>query len=193
MRGVKFEDLVAILDFLYRGEANVNQENLDTFLAIAGELKLKGLTGEGETKEDDIKRSVPYEREILYPIEPTLHRKVLPVTERGVLFERPFSLVKATANVESDQLNEQINSMMDSTENFITRKSGKRRKAFICKMCGKEGEDTDMRRHIETYHLTNVSHSCDICGKESRSKNGLRRHTYTAHNNKTCVSGPEMV
>ena len=42
MRGVKSEDLLAIVDFLYCGEANVFQENLDSFLAIAEELKLKG-------------------------------------------------------------------------------------------------------------------------------------------------------
>ena len=41
MRGVKFEDLLAIVDFLYCGEANVFQENLDSFLAIAEELQLK--------------------------------------------------------------------------------------------------------------------------------------------------------
>merc|ERR1719222_341329 len=38
MRGMKSEDLVAIVDFLYSGEANVFQENLDSFLAIAEEL-----------------------------------------------------------------------------------------------------------------------------------------------------------
>ena len=41
MRGVKFEDLLAIVDYLYCGEANVFQENLDSFLAIAEELQLK--------------------------------------------------------------------------------------------------------------------------------------------------------
>ena len=45
MRGVKCEDLLAIIDFLYRGEANVCQENLDSFLAIAVDLQLKGLMG----------------------------------------------------------------------------------------------------------------------------------------------------
>ena len=44
MRGLKSEDLSAIIDFLYCGEANVLQENLDTFLALGlEELKLKGL------------------------------------------------------------------------------------------------------------------------------------------------------
>ena len=53
MRGVKSADLRAIVDFLYQGEANVFQGDLDSFLAIAQELKLKGLTGkEGETESD---------------------------------------------------------------------------------------------------------------------------------------------
>ena len=45
LRGVKYEDLSAIVDFLYCGEANVLQENLDSFLSIAEELQLKGLMG----------------------------------------------------------------------------------------------------------------------------------------------------
>ena len=43
MRGVKFDDLSAIVDFLYRGEANVYQESLDSFLAISEELQLRCL------------------------------------------------------------------------------------------------------------------------------------------------------
>ena len=48
MRGMRSEDLVSIMDFLYYGETNVNEENLNNFLVIAEELKLKGL---GESKE----------------------------------------------------------------------------------------------------------------------------------------------
>ena len=51
MRGVKSEDLSAILDFLYSGEANVNQENLESFLAIAEELKLQGLMATNQAAE----------------------------------------------------------------------------------------------------------------------------------------------
>ena len=35
MRGIKSDDLLAIVDFLYSGEANVYQENLDSFLTIS--------------------------------------------------------------------------------------------------------------------------------------------------------------
>ena len=52
MRGIKSEDLGAIIDFLYCGEANICQENLDSFIAIAEELKLKGLMGQADAGED---------------------------------------------------------------------------------------------------------------------------------------------
>ena len=54
MRGLKFDDLLAILDFLYRGEANVVQENLDSFLVIAEELKLRGLMGKTDERAQDL-------------------------------------------------------------------------------------------------------------------------------------------
>ena len=45
LKGFQSKDFVSILDFLYCGEANVYQEDLDSFLAIAEEFQLKGLTG----------------------------------------------------------------------------------------------------------------------------------------------------
>ena len=88
-------------------------------------------------------------------------------------FERTLSLVESA---DAGQLDEQTKLMMDSTENYITMKSGARSRAFSCKVCGKEARDLDIRRHIEANHLSNVSHSCDICGKTSRTREGLRQH-----------------
>merc|ERR1712071_576049 len=44
LKGVKYIDLVSVLNFMYHGEVNVAQEELNSFLAIAEELKVKGLT-----------------------------------------------------------------------------------------------------------------------------------------------------
>jgi len=44
LKGVKFSDLQAILNFIYQGEVNVAQEDLNSFLMVAEELKIKGLT-----------------------------------------------------------------------------------------------------------------------------------------------------
>ena len=53
MRGMTFEDLMAIVDFCYYGEAKVFQENLDSFLTIAEELQLKAWTRKTNEKVED--------------------------------------------------------------------------------------------------------------------------------------------
>ena len=44
LKGVKYQHLLAILDFMYHGEVTVAQEDLNSFFAVAEELKVKGLT-----------------------------------------------------------------------------------------------------------------------------------------------------
>ena len=46
MRKIKHEHILSVLDFIYHGVVNVFQDDLDSFLAIAEELQLKGLTAE---------------------------------------------------------------------------------------------------------------------------------------------------
>ena len=71
MRGVKFDELSAIVDFLYRGEANVVQDNLESFLAIAEELQLRGLMGRTDERVEDTNA------------EGNLHSKLLPAANSG--------------------------------------------------------------------------------------------------------------
>ncbi|XP_059089218.1 zinc finger and BTB domain-containing protein 45-like isoform X3 [Tigriopus californicus] len=44
LRGVSYEDLKHIIDFMYYGEVNVAQDDLQAFLQVAEDLKVKGLT-----------------------------------------------------------------------------------------------------------------------------------------------------
>ena len=43
LRGISHNILTSVVDFIYRGEARVQQDDLEEFLAIAKELDLKGL------------------------------------------------------------------------------------------------------------------------------------------------------
>jgi len=44
LTGVKFSNLLAILDFIYTGETEVAENNLESLLSTASKLKIKGLT-----------------------------------------------------------------------------------------------------------------------------------------------------
>ena len=57
LKGVKLTELHAVLNFMYQGEVNVAQEELNSFLTVAEELRVKGLTQ--NTQETPKQRSPP--------------------------------------------------------------------------------------------------------------------------------------
>jgi len=44
LKGVKYKELLSVLNFMYMGEVNVAQEELNSFLSVAEDLRVKGLT-----------------------------------------------------------------------------------------------------------------------------------------------------
>jgi len=61
LKGVKYTDIQAVLNFMYHGEVNVAQEELNSFLAVAEDLRVKGLTqnkSEMETTSQNIKTPI---------------------------------------------------------------------------------------------------------------------------------------
>ena len=78
---------------------------------------------------------------------------------------------------ELQQLDDQIKTMMEVAATHFVTIQGNKQRNWRCKVCGKEAKKTNIIGHIEVHHITsNVVHSCDICGKVSRSRGGLRRH-----------------
>jgi hypothetical protein len=53
MRGLKGSDLTNVVDFLYNGEVNIYQDDLEYFLQLAEELQLKGLVNSSDAQMKD--------------------------------------------------------------------------------------------------------------------------------------------
>ena len=49
LRDVRFHEMKALLEFMYRGEVSVDQENLSSLLKVAEGLKIKGLADVNDT------------------------------------------------------------------------------------------------------------------------------------------------
>ena len=185
MRGVKSEDLVAILDFLYHGEANIYQENLDTFLAIAEELKLNGLTGGTEdihtpVPKQNIKRESKKEHngsEQICKDKPQTQDEEFFV-EKSEYVEKSVVLADPKVTVALQDLDEKIFSLMSKgNANF----PGAKERVSICNVCGKKGNCRNIKDHIEANHIDGVSHSCSSCEKTFRSRPSLRVHKSVQH------------
>ena len=185
--GFKSENLMSILDFLYFGEADVHQKNLDSFLAIAGQLKLKGLTG--LTTIDLVEQ-----QEKCANSKPVLKTRERPTTSyntnvQNIEGAEEAPNVRAISNQFSGNLqalDEKVKSMMGRSQKTIQkgkRENGKPKliKAFTCKVCGKEGHGKDIKSHIEANHLEGISIPCDYCDKVSSSRHGLRIHRSKFH------------
>ena len=181
MRGLKFDDLLAILDFLYRGEANVVQENLDSFLAIAEELKLRGLIGETDERAEDVDTE-KYLQPKLAPSGNNEPKLTKTHNKKGAL-DRKISKPEdnktiALANFQSadlDQLEEMVKSMMEKSENKYANPKVNLI-ADRCKVCGKEGRGSAIKDHIEANHIEGIVIPCNLCDKTFRSRNSLRQH-----------------
>ena len=183
LRGIKSVDLVAIVDFLYCGEANVYQENVDSFLAIAEELQLKGFLGQNndqnttpsfgtmETKvEPYISSWAKYlETDSVKPIKSFVKE------QKSTTEINTCKIVAQNHLVSGDlqELDEKVKSLMRKGENQIPN-GGQTTK--VCKVCGKEGYATNIRDHIELNHLDGVAIPCKNCGNTFRSRCSLRKH-----------------
>ena len=134
--------VVSILDFIYYGEVNVYQEDLNKFLDLATDLELKGLFG-----------SSMYE----LTVDVRQHDSMIetsPVTALNLTTYlsntiEEYSEQTDNANIKtnqkhvtvSDNVAEQIKSMMDKIGGLWT-----------CAVCGVRKKDKGhMREHIETH------------------------------------------
>ena len=194
MRGMKSEDLVAVVDFLYNGEASIYQESIDNFLTIAKELQLKGLQGKEINDEENFPKH-PKSAEQKHQSDNSIYPPILTDSvhdgpeplHNSLLVEktepaRAVAMVNAIFNGDIQKLDEKIKSMM--TKGKTMRKDGKQRNT-ACSVCGKEGQSIPIREHIEKYHIGGLEVPCSLCGKIFKARESLRKHKSFVHSQET--------
>ena len=193
MRGINSNLLVTILDFLYHGEANVLQDDLDSFLALAEEFQLRGLTGNSQSdteQQKEVQKNNQYSLKREFG-QQYIHQNEQPIPNPNYEIQysegkndKRVALANSRTSVELHDLDEQIRSMI--TKSDISAGPGK---GFLatCNVCGKQRPYKHMSSHVEANHITGVSHSCDICGMTSRSRDALSHHKLRNHKNDTSL------
>ena len=185
LKGFKSKDFASILDFLYFGAANIYQEDLDSFIAIAEEIKikLKGLTEQtsNELLEDQ------KEPKMCIEMSPSNIDKTEQIPDNALMKSSRTVAIPNNSGGNLQALDEKVKSMMEKGQKMIhtgeknMNGTPMQRTSSICRVCGKEGLSKHIRNHIEANHLEGISISCDHCDKTFSSRNGLATHKSRTH------------
>ena len=167
MRGVQSEDLKAIIEFLYSGETYICEESLDSFLSIAEELKVRGLVGTFNNRKEEKEKEA-----MLTDDKEQIGEKF--VVANHVIEDKSLALSSSDESYDSlEKLEEKLKTFMIKSENLLANKS---QRATICKLCGKEGMISDIKKHIEANHLEGINLPCNHCERVFKSSRTLKDH-----------------
>ena len=181
--GVSSAELQCVLDYIYQGEVQIYQEQLDRFLVVAQRLKLEGLNSPDDEQERKIKNeTAEYHRHQFrnnYQPEATA-TEVVDIenfkSETSVSKRRPrqssLMLNENFTELNTEEINEKI-------EEYLVRAEDG---SYSCEVCGKAGvfKKSDMKKHVET-HMDGLSFPCQSCDKTFRSRNSLSIHNTRYH------------
>ena len=169
MRGIKSTDLVAIVDFIYLGEANIFQEQLDIFLTLAEELELKGLNGSSEEAATDYtKGSFAGDYQRVPDVGIQRNRNV----GTSVKFEdNKNTFDKALMPIRTKEKRSIV--VNPDTMATIESMTQKRADGYACTNCDYTSKKKDhMREHVEK-HIDGVEYPCNVCNRVYRSSHAF--------------------
>ena len=181
MRGVKSNDLVAVVDFIYKGEANIFQEQLENFLALAEELELKGLRG---SSEEGVNKEEPEHAKEYF--DHGRSRTDVGNIKRNMNNEGPSLNHKSNKNAlmpitqSRPKQNTLINpNTMATIESLIERRING---GFACIKCDfKASHKSHMKEHTEK-HIEGLEYPCKSCNKILRTSYSFRKHKVVCQN-----------
>ena len=172
--GITSDDLHSIMDYIYNGEVQIFQDNLDRFLTVAQRLKLEGLLGNNEEEENHVEESNDYVKEDPTGAETTsvaLNKTMKVSKERKVA-----KVDKVLMPVSS----EYISDVQNTVQQYMEKDAAGNAKCIICGKQAVDGRLRNLEYHIET-HLEGLSFPCQLCGKTFRSRNAFSTHRSRDH------------
>ena len=188
IRGLSSKDLANVVEFLYKGEVTVAQENLDKFLKVSKDLKLKGMY---ENEEVDLFEWTPLDsvespkKEEVTKEKKESKRNTAVKLEDNIMEDKVELPVEASAQENNSIIAEdsiyvenQCNEDYDAKLSEIMFKEDR---MWHCKKCGEtKNKKSNIKSHIEINHL-DVSQQCTLCDVVLKNKPSLYNHMRKKH------------
>ena len=188
LSGVSSVNLGFILDYIYHGEVNLFQEQLDSFLESAQKLEIEGLLGD---KTDQEQQDTLWQSDNINDFQEQDVKKInnfqsvdedkglVRVGENDLIKLRHYNQgVSSNTQVAKFKVGSMTTEEIEMKKNELYQKSNGFWSCMACpyttNKCG------DIKKHVET-HMDGLCYTCTLCGKEFRLKDTLAKHKYKIH------------
>ena len=171
LKGVNYEELRSIVNFIYLGETKVKQVNFPNFMQIAQDLNIKGLAVNQETGND----ANETEKENSLP---DVNKKA--IKEIDAQIETLESMIDTDSMAESslEIKTEKQNTKLDDPMLFSDGSGGEK---FTCPHCNKYfTAKGNLKKHIRGQH-DGITYDCDICEYKGKQSTNLKYHKKVRH------------
>lgn len=173
LKGIKSKELSSVVEFIYEGKVNVYKEDLDQFLAVADDLKLKGFSGNSTKKEmiddpdvSEKNKDSHFEGD---PIQIDVEEEKYEHNNQQVLMNPLHSESGVGDHLETKN---NIGGL-----EFYKNTIGK----YQCDRCEYQAERKDnLKRHIQSIH-EGLRFSCNQCEYQATRQGSLKRHKQNVH------------
>ena len=177
LNGVEFKQLNHILDYIYEGEVQLYQEDLDNFLGVAQKLKINGLIEGKEMKESNYSQDVNEPDEDFENLENTQSSYVKDIEVQNFDMKHENNKVDRAVSVVAQQGSNVYEEARRAADQLVMKVGD----SWVCKTCDKSAKTGgDIRKHAEI-HIEGLSFPCQMCGDTFRSRKLLANHLSRKH------------
>ena len=170
-----------VLDYVYHGEVQIYQHELDLFLDIAQKLKIEGLlSNEDPDPNPDYKESSSskFHNKVESSEEPSAYSSNIQDSTFKTKSKRMVNL-NDVSEINSEKIVSvsDMSEVNDKVQELIEKKDGR----HYCTVCEySSGKLSNAKEHVER-HIEGLYYPCQFCDKTFRSKSGLRGHLFDKH------------
>ena len=178
LRGIKYEEIESIIQFIYLGEAHFHEDRVNEFLLVAKNLEIKELyTEDGQPSSDNITADQSKENK-----NPELKELCDEDSRETASVNTSADLTKE--NKILDDIKEESTETFDKSNSSplkcvnIDDTSGSK---FQCPQCDKSFTHKNSLKCHMKYEHEGVRYSCNQCNYQAKTQSALRRHVKFVH------------
>ena len=195
LRGVEASLILSLMDFLYTGKAEVSEELLTKFIALAEDLGVEGLAADSTSEKGGDIDDKECLKETLY------NTKQIPILENLSSVKASKSILKESKSEKNNHKSEKDTLQFANAVNIIVPEKGEDG-LYHCNFCDKTITfRKNFRRHVEIRHTNPVKQNeakpddfvpvpekgvdgvfqCQHCEITIKQRNNFRRHVKNSH------------